>query len=232
MVGKRILIVEDDERIARFLVEGLGGAGYQPASCRDAERARQMLAGGGFDLLVLDIMLPAMSGMELCRVLRSQGVDIPILMLTAMDSVEDRVEGLRTGADDYLTKPFAFDELLARIEALLRRAAPGEQADNVLELDDLRVDLDAMEATRAGQPLSLTPKEFRLLELLLRNRGKVCTRQAILEKIWNIKDDPMTNVVDVYISHLRQKVDSGAGRVLIHTVRGFGYKADDPDSAD
>lgn len=221
-----ILIVEDDDRISRFLLRGLTDAGFGATVCRDAEEAIKRLERNRYDLLVLDLMLPGMSGIELCREIRGRRLDIPILMLTARDSVEDRVEGLRTGGDDYLVKPFAFDELLARIEALLRRGALKDDADNLLELEDLRLDMDSMSATRGGRTLNLTPKELRLLELLLRNRGKVCTRSTILEKIWNLKEDPMTNVVDVYISHLRQKVDSGSERSLIHTVRGFGYKAE------
>ncbi|KAA3624104.1 MAG: DNA-binding response regulator [Proteobacteria bacterium] len=228
MDTRRILIVEDDDRISRFLEKGLADAGYRATSCGDAECAQRRLAADPYDLLVLDLMLPGMTGIELCRTIRGQGRDIPILMLTARDSVQDRVAGLRTGGDDYLTKPFAFDELLARIEALLRRGALRDEAGNVLELDDLKLDLDAMQATRGGRTLNLTPKEFRLLELLLRNRGKVCTRATILENVWNLQDDPSTNVVDVYISHLRQKVDHAGGPLLIHTVRGFGYKAERP----
>ncbi len=222
----RILIVEDDIRISRFLDQGLGTVGYSPIVCASGEDATTRLHQERFDLVILDLMLPGMSGMDLCHSIRGQGIDTPVLMLTAMDAVSDRVDGLRAGADDYLTKPFAFDELLARIEALLRRGALKQELTSILELDNLVLDLDTLTVTRGDRKLNLTPKELRLLEFLLRNRGKVCTRAAILESIWNMQDDPLTNVVDVYISHLRQKVDAGEGHAIIHTVRGFGYKAD------
>jgi DNA-binding response OmpR family regulator len=225
-MNPRILIVEDDDRISRFLSQGLTDAGYQVSVCGNAEFAEHLVMTEPFDLMVLDLMLPGKSGSDFCRTLRGQGMELPILMLTAMDSVSDRVDGLRTGADDYLTKPFAFDELLARIEALLRRGSLKNDALTVLALDDLSLNLDTMGATRGKRALNLTPKEFRLLEFLLRNRGKVRSRASILENVWKMQDDPLTNVVDVYISHLRQKVDSGESRQLIHTVRGFGYKAD------
>ena len=232
MPSNRILIVEDDVRISRFLEQGLGAVGYKASVCETAESAETVLLEGEIELVVLDLMLPGISGLDLCERLRGQGVDTPILMLTAMDAVSDRVKGLRAGADDYLAKPFAFDELLARIEALLRRGSMKEDMARSLDLDDLHIDLETLTASRAGDTLSLTPKELRLLEYLVRNQGKVCTRAAILENIWNMQDDPLTNVVDVYISHLRQKVDHGRARPLIHTVRGFGYKADleSPDS--
>ncbi len=227
MSTRNILIVEDDPRISRFIEKGLQKSGLRAEILDNAEAAEEYLRTNPVDVVLLDLVLPGQSGLDFCRRVRADGLDVPILMLTAMDAVADRVEGLRAGADDYLTKPFAFDELLARVEALLRRVpmAPPTR----LEFADIALDLETMTARRADAALTLTPKEFRLLEFLLRNRGKVCSREAILENVWQVTDDPLTNVVEVYISHLRQKVDARFDVPLIQTVRGFGYKLDRPD---
>jgi DNA-binding response OmpR family regulator len=224
--SKRILVVEDDARIAQFLLRGLRTEGYVPDVVANGTDALATLDGNGYELVILDVMLPGMDGREVCRHLRTQGNDIPVLMLTARDAVADRVEGLRTGADDYLTKPFAFDELLARIEALLRRQGSYEEHKLEYRLDDLSMNLETHDVRRGDEKIDLTPKEFALLRYLLSGPGKVRSRTNILENVWGLHSDPMTNVVDVYISHLRQKVDRTGHKPLIHTVRGFGYKAD------
>ncbi len=224
--GKRLLIVEDDPRIAQFLVRGLRSEGYVPDLMTNGADALVALAGNRYALVILDLMLPGMDGRDICRQVRADGRDLPILMLTALDTVADRVEGLRIGADDYLTKPFAFDELLARIEALLRRKGAYEEQAVEYVLDDLVMNLGTHEVRRGENKVDLTPKEYALLRYLLSSPGKVRSRTHILENVWGLHSDPMTNVVDVYISHLRQKIDLAGSRPLIHTVRGFGYKAD------
>ena len=223
---KKILIVEDDVRISQFLTRGLRAEGYIPDLVENGGEALSAVRGESYDLMILDLMLPGLDGREVCRQIRDDGLDVPILMLTALDAVTDRVEGLRMGADDYLTKPFAFDELLARIEALLRRGGGYSEQDREIILDDVVMNLETHDVRRGGVKIELTPKEFSLLEYLLRTPGKVRSRTNILENVWGMHSDPMTNVVDVYISHLRQKVDGLGERPLIHTVRGFGYKAD------
>lgn len=229
-----LLIVEDDERVASFMERGLRAEAHRVqrektgseglAAARELER-RCRADDSLRAVLILDLMLPGLTGLEICQTLRTEGARLPILMLTAMDRPEDRVTGLRTGADDYLGKPFAFEELLARLEALARRgrelrAPPTTQ----LQLADLRLDLTRMQAERGGTPLQLTARELALLELLMRQPGRLCSRERILAAVWGTHQDPLTNVVDVFIRRLRSKIDDGHEPKLIHTVRGLGYR--------
>lgn len=232
-----VLIVEDDARIANFLMRGLRAEGYHvqhaatgPQGLAMAQlAAREAAQHGDQNILVLDLMLPGMTGLEICQTLRTSGVHMPILMLTAMSTLEDRVGGLRMGADDYLCKPFEFEELLARLEALGRRARSQQpQRPNLLQVHDLVLDRDAMRASRAGQPLSLTARELALLELLMSAPGRLFSRERILASVWGQNEDPLTNVVDVYIRRLRAKVDDQHGVTLIQTVRGLGYRMEPP----
>lgn len=232
----RLLVVEDDERVARFLDRGLRAEGYQVQMARTGTQALEVVTAAKaepFELMLLDIMLPERSGLEVCQALRAAGNRVPILMLSAMDTLDDKVAGLRLGADDYLTKPFAFDELLARIEALLRRSSNGLAALDIrlLQVADLCLDLDRMQVSRAGALLRLTARELALLELLMRHPGRLYSRERILSNVWGVAEDPLTNVVDVYIRRLRSKIDDGQPQALIKTVRGLGYKLDDsPDT--
>ena len=228
----RLLVVEDDERVARFLDRGLRAEGYVVQMVRTGLQALASVAAAKaepYELLLLDIMLPERSGLEVCQTLRAEGNRVPILMLSAMDTLDDKVAGLRLGADDYLTKPFAFDELLARIEALLRRSGNGGAAPDtrLLQVADLRLDLDRMQVSRAGVPLRLTARELALLELLMRHPGRLYSRERILSNVWGVAEDPLTTVVDVYIRRLRSKIDDGQPLALIKTVRGLGYRLDD-----
>jgi len=222
----RILLVEDEKNVAAFIKKGLGEEAYAVDIARDGNEGLLMAALTDFDLIILDIMLPGMNGIELCKNLRNKGIKKPILMLTAVDSVESKVEGLESGADDYLSKPFAFKELLARIKALLRRMP---DITSELSLDDLMIDLLARRVFRGKREIDLTQKEFAMLECLLRNKGRVLSRTQMIENIWGYDFAPGTNIVDVYIKSLREKIDTGFGKKLIHTVRGFGYvlKAED-----
>jgi DNA-binding response OmpR family regulator len=219
-----LLIVEDDTRVADFLQRGLRAEGYRITLARDGQEGLSMAGQGEFSVMLLDIMLPKMSGIEVCQQLRAQRIATPILMLSAMGSLEDRVAGLRCGADDYLTKPFAFEELLARIEALMRRSAAMVEAPKQLSYQDLLFDREKMQVSRAGQPINLTAKELALLELLMSAPGRLFSRERILANVWGSYEDPLTNVVDVYIRRLRNKVDEGFAQPLIQTVRGMGYK--------
>ena len=234
-----LLIVEDDQRVADFLDRGLRAEGYRvqlartgPEGLALARNQALRLSPGGRGVVLLDVMLPGMSGMEVCQTLRAAGVATPILMLTALGTVEDRVGGLRMGADDYLTKPFAFEELLARIEALLRRSRDTiAQRATTLTLGDLVLDREQMRATRAGQALQLTARELALLELLMSHPGRLFSRERILAVVWGSHQDPLTNVVDVYIRRLRAKIDDGHPIPLIHTLRGLGYRMELPLSS-
>lgn len=231
---KRLLVVEDDERVARFLERGLRAEGYHVQMARTGTQALAAVAAARhepFELMLLDIMLPERSGLEVCQTLRAAGNWLPILMLTAMDTLDDKVAGLRLGADDYLTKPFAFEELLARIEALRRRGGAVVQDTRTLQVADLCLDLDRMQASRADVLLRLTARELALLELLMRHSGRLYSRERILSNVWGVAEDPLTNVVDVYIRRLRSKIDDGQPLALIKTVRGLGYKLDDSPDA-
>ncbi|MGQ3353936.1 MAG: response regulator transcription factor [Phreatobacter sp.] len=228
-----ILIIEDDDRISGFLQRGLRAEGMRVQVARngseglDLARAawRDHRAGGETTLVILDLMLGDVSGLEVCQTLRAGQVELPILMLTALSTVEDRVNGLRLGADDYLCKPFDFEELLARIEALRRRGrALQSAAPMVLRVDDLELDRTTMKATRAGKVLALTARELALLELLMSAPGRLFSRERILANVWGVNEDPLTNIVDVYIGRLRGKIDAGQTQPLIHTQRGLGYR--------
>ena len=216
----RILVVEDNPRIVAFLRQGLAEEGYTVATENHGDRAFERAVSEGFDAAVVDVMLPGRSGIQLLRDLRSAGVQLPVLLLTARDGMEDKVEGLDAGADDYLTKPFDFAELAARLRALLRRTGSGAPA--VLRLGPIELDPATRTVRREGALVDLTPKEFALLEFLLRNPGRPLSRSMIMEHVWGIRFDPGTNVVDVYINSLRNKVDPD--RAMIDTVRGVGYR--------
>ncbi len=217
----RILIVEDEKKIAEFIKRGLKEENYAVDAAFDGLEGLRMAEENPYDLLILDIMLPGMDGVELCKKLRAGGFLNPIMMLTAKDLVEDKVKGLDSGANDYLTKPFAFEELLARIRALLRKTP--DQPSTTLKAGDLALDLRTHKALRAGRELVLSAKEFALLEYLVRNQGEIVTRTMISEHVWDINFDTATNVIDVYINYLRRKIDDGRAKKLIHTVRGKGY---------
>lgn len=218
----RVLVVEDEPRLARAIKRALEQERYSVDVAGDGASAVRMAQETPYDCMVLDILLPVMSGIQVCRVLRESGNAVPILMLTALGEVYDRVRGLDTGADDYVVKPFSFDELLARIRALLRRrAAPASEA--ALRVGDLELDLVRHEARRAGEAIGLTATEFRLLELLMRHPGQVFSRARIIERVWGYTFDGDSSVVDTYIHYLRSKLDRGRSRSLIRTVRGVGY---------
>lgn len=216
----RVLLVEDEKNVAAFIKKGLEEEFYTVDVAEDGADGFLMAISNEYDVMIFDIMLPGMNGVELCRKMREKGVKKPVLMLTAIDSVESKVEGLESGADDYLTKPFAFSELLARLKALLRRSS---DSSSELVLEDLRIDLLARRVFRGEREIVLTPKEFAMLEYLLRNKGRVLSRTQIIENVWGYNFDPSTNIVDVHIKFLREKVDKGAEKALIHTVRGTGY---------
>ncbi len=218
----RILVVEDERRIADFICKGLSEQGYAVDVATDGEEALAWSDTAAFDAIVLDVMLPVRNGIEVCRLLRQRGMHTPILMLTARDAIEDRVLGLDSGADDYLVKPFAFAELLARLRALTRRTPAATGA--VLIIDQLSLDTATREATRDSRPISLTSKEYALLEYLMRNPNRVLTRTMIAEHVWNYDFDNATNVIDVHIRNLRRKIDDQSATKLIHTVRGAGYR--------
>lgn len=225
--SKNLLVVEDDVRVADFLVRGLKAEGYAVQLARTGPQGLDMARSGEFALLLLDLMLPGLNGLDLCQTLRAEGHTLPVLMLTAMSATEDKVKGLRLGADDYLTKPFDFEELLARIEALLRRGRSQRPRATVLQVADLVLDRDRMQAERAGRPLSLTAKELAFLELLMSAPGRLYSRERILANVWGTYEDPLTNIVDVYVRRLRTKIDEGHALPLLKTVRGLGYKLDD-----
>lgn len=217
----RILVVEDDRKVASFLERGLREEGYSVDVAHDGEDGRLKAHVHDYDLLLVDVMLPGISGLELVRDLRAREKATPVLMLTARDSEDDVVTGLDAGADDYLTKPFGFDELLARVRALLRRG--GAARPDRLIYADVELDRVKHEAFRAGSKLDLTPKEFRLLEYFLLNPERVVRRTELLEKVWDLRFDPMSNVVDVHMGHLRRKLRAASTDPLIQTVRGVGY---------
>jgi DNA-binding response OmpR family regulator len=230
---KKILIIEDEANVVNLLKRGLEEEGYDISVAMDGLSGYDMAARHSFDLMVVDIMLPGMNGIEICRNLRSQKVSTPILMLTALGSTENIVTGLDSGADDYLVKPFNFAELLARMRTLFRRKGgdDGEvdkQNDKMLSFADLELNLDTKIVTRSGKPVNLTATEFRLTEYLLRNRNRVLSRMDILEYVWGVDFNMNTNVVDVYINYLRKKLDRNFEPKLIHTVVGMGYVLKNP----
>ena len=217
----RILVVEDEKKVAGFIKKGLEEETYAVDVTYDGEDGLHLGLEGQYDLIILDIMLPKMDGLEVLSQLRSQGSDIPILLLTAKDAVDDRVAGLNKGADDYLTKPFAFSELLARVRVLLRRGKA--EVKTTLQILDLTLDLVSHKVNRGGDEIELTGKEYGLLEYFMRNQEKVLTRTMIAEHVWDYNFDTFTNVIDVYINHLRNKIDKGRQVKLLHTLRGVGY---------
>ena len=218
----RILVVEDERKVASFIRQGLEEEGHQVDVAEDGDSALDHAAGDpAYDLIVLDVVLPRRSGLAVLRTLRDRKVASPVLMLTARDAVSDRVAGLDAGADDYLTKPFAFEEFLARVRALLRRGS-GQRAA-ILQVADLVLDPFRREATRNGRRITLTGREYALLEYLMRNAGRVLTRPMLAERVWGLDFDPESNVIDVYVGYLRRKVDAPGERRLLHTVRGAGY---------
>ncbi len=225
----RILVVEDEKKVAGFIRRGLEEEGYAVDVAGDGETGLAMALDGVHDLILLDVHLPGMNGFTVLRELRGRKVATPVLLVTVRATIEDKVLGLDSGADDYLTKPFAFQELLARVRALLRRR--GEDKSAVLQVADLTLDPARRTAHRGGETIELTTKEFSLLEYFMRNRGRVLTRTMIAEHVWDYDFDSMTNVIDVYVNYLRKKIDRGRKRKLIHTIRGSGYvmKMEDMD---
>src|SRR5690348_13077684 len=218
----KILVIEDDKESAAYLVKGLGESGYVVDHAADGREGLFMATSGSYDGLIVDRMLPGMDGLSVIDALRAAEVQTPVLILSALGAVDDRVKGLRAGGDDYLVKPYAFSELLARLEALLRRGST-TPATTKLRVADLEMDLLARTVRRDGQAIELLPREFRLLEYLMRHAGQVVTRTMLLESVWDYHFDPQTNVIDVHISRLRQKIDKGFGKPLLHTIRGAGY---------
>ncbi len=217
----RILVVEDEAKVASFIKRALEEESYAVDVCADGTQGLAMGRSGSYDLAILDVMLPSLSGFEILKQWRNNKIKTPVLLLTAQTRLEQKVQGLDAGADDYLTKPFAIEELLARVRALLRRGS-GEPA-GALQADDLVLNPATRVVTRGGQAIELTAKEYALLEYLMRNAGRLLTRPMIAEHVWNQDFDTYTNVIDVYMSYLRNKIDKGRARKLIHTVRGSGY---------
>src|SRR6202142_3556221 len=222
----RILVVEDEKRIADFLCRGLQGAGYAVDAAPNGVTALEFVHATDYDLVVLDIMLPDMDGLQVLERIRNRKVGPPVLILSARGALDDRVRGLEQGADDYLVKPFAFVELLARVRALLRR---GQPAPERLQVGDLALDCIRRKVTRAAEPIDLAPKEFGILEYMMRNKGRPLSRTMIVEHVWDMDYDGLTNIVDVYIRHLRSKIDDKFPTKMIHTVRGIGYMLDIPE---
>ena len=217
----RILVVEYEKKVAGFIKKGLEEETYAVDVAYDGEDGLHLGVEGQYDLLILDIMLPKIDGLEVLSQLRDQGSDVPILLLTAKDAIDDRVAGLNKGADDYLTKPFAFSELLARVRVLLRRGKA--EVKTILQISDLTLDLVSHKVNRGGDEIELTGKEYSLLEYFMRNQEKVLTRTMIAEHVWDYNFDTFTNVIDVYINHLRKKIDKDRQSKLLHTLRGVGY---------
>ena len=219
----RLLLVEDEPKVAAFIRKGLETQSYQVEVATDGREGKLLAAAQKYDLIILDVNLPHVSGIDLCRFIRSKHAKVPILMLTAMGTTGDKLTGFEAGADDYLVKPFEFLELLARVHALLRRAAPPDEGEPLLRIADLELDLREKVARRAGKTIELTAREFSLLEYLMRNAGRVVSRQDLAEKVWEMNFDPGTNIIEVYVNYLRKKVDKDAAVKLIHTVIGMGY---------
>jgi len=224
----RILIVEDEQRVVHFLERGFQAEGFAVDTASDGERGLFLAQTENYDVIILDIMLPKKSGLEILKQFRKEHVATPVLMLTAKTDLEDRLEGFDAGADDYVPKPFAFSEILARVRALLRRGGSVESTSS-LTVADLRMDLLSRKVTRSGKKIDLTNKEFQLLEYLVRNQGRVLSRIILTEHIWDIQFDTDTNIVDVVINRLRRKIDDASDVKLIHTVRGVGYVLQSPD---
>ena len=221
----RIILIEDDRKIAAFIKKGLDEEHYAVDVFHNGEEGLYWAVVNDYDLIILDIMLPGKDGIEICNEIRQKKILAPVLMLTAKTSIKDKVKGLDTGADDYLTKPFAFEELLARVRSLLRRTQAYKT--KTLKIADLELDPASRTVSRAGKRLGLTGKEYALLEYLMRNKGRVLTETMIIEHVWDMNFDPESNIVNVYVHHLRGKIDRGFDRKLIHTIRGLGYTMED-----
>ncbi len=224
----RILIVEDDAETAAYVTHGFAEEGHVAEAIADGRDGLSQIMGEEYDMLVVDRMLPGLDGLALVHTLRAAGRRLPVIFLTSLGGVDDRVDGLNAGADDYLVKPFAFSELLARVNALARRP-PMREAETVLRVGDLSMDLISRKVTRGSDVIDLQPREFRLLEVLMRNKGRVLTRTMLLERVWSFHFEPKTSVVETHISRLRNKIDRPYGKELIHTVRGSGYTMHDQD---
>ena len=218
----RILVIEDDAEVARFLVKGLKESGHVVDHAANGRDGLFLAAGEPYEAMIIDRLLPGVDGLTIVQTIRAAGNRTPVLFLSALGEVDDRVKGLKAGGDDYLVKPFAFAELLARLEALDRRRS-SDTPDARLTVDDLEMDLLSRRVTRAGKPVDLQPREFKLLEYLMRQADQVVTRTMLLENVWDYHFDPQTNVIDVHISRLRRKIDSGFDKPLLHTIRGAGY---------
>ena len=223
VAAMKLLVIEDDRAAAAYIAKGLAESGYVVDQAFEGRDGLFMASGGKYDALIVDRMLPNMDGLSVISALRTAEVRTPVLILSALGAVDDRVKGLRAGGDDYLVKPFAFAELLARIEALLRRGPP-VQTTTKLKVGDLELDLLARTVSRQGRPIDLLPREFSLLEFLMRHAGQVVTRTMLLESVWDYHFDPQTNVIDVHISRLRHKLDKGFAHPMLQTVRGAGYR--------
>ena len=223
-MGQRLLIVEDDDATAGYIAKGLGEAGFTVDRASDGREGLFLASDDSYGAIILDRMMPAMDGMAMLKALRAASIETPVIFLSALGTPEDRVEGLTSGSDDYLTKPFAFAELLARVQLLLRKAGGNAAVVTSLRYDDLDMDLLARRVKRAGKAIDLQPREFRLLEFFLRHPDQVVTRTMLLEGVWDYHFDPGTNVIDVHISRLRRKLDDVSDRPLLHTVRGMGYR--------
>jgi DNA-binding response OmpR family regulator len=223
----RILVIEDERKVAEFVGRGLRDQRFAVDVVNDGQAGWEMASGCNYDLVVLDLMLPGLSGQEVLKRIRRHGSQVPVLVLTARAGTAEKIENFEAGADDYLTKPFAFDELLVRVKALLRRGSPDRS--NLLRLGDLEIDRQKQQAKRAGKRIELTPKEYSLLEYLTANAGRVLSRTMIIEHVWDESFHGLTNIVDVYVRHLRSKVDDPYPKKLIRTVRGVGYSISDED---
>ena len=219
----KALVIEDDQDVANYLVKGLKESDFVVDHAADGKQGMMMAASEDYDIMIVDRMLPGMDGLSIIKTVRATGNQVPVLILSALGDVDDRVEGLRGGGDDYLTKPFSFTELLARIESLVRRNRQSAETETVLRVADLEMDLLARTVKRAGQNIDVQPREFRMLEYLMRNAGQVVTRTMLLEQVWDYHFDPQTNVLDVHISRLRAKIDKEFDTPLLQTIRGAGY---------
>jgi len=220
----RILIVEDEARIADFLERGLRAEGHFCVVAGDGEAGLSLALQGDFDLVLLDLMLPGMHGREVCQQLRMNRINTPLIILSAMDSLDDVIAGLRMGADDYMTKPFSFEELLARIETVMRRSSVVTSEEQVLSVGPLKFDRGSLRFSVAGKDIKMTAKELAIMELLMSHPGTLFSRERILSNVWGLNMDPLTNVVDVYVGKLRKKIDAGNSESMIETIRGMGYR--------
>ena len=221
----KILLIEDDTETGKYITKGLDENGYTLDYAKDGNEGLYLAMNNSYDLIIIDRMLPKIDGLSIIKMLRAAEKSMPILILSALGDVDEKVEGLKAGADDYLAKPYAFSELLARIEALLRRGK--ETSEHILQAGSLKINLENYTVTRNGQKIELKPREFRLLEYLVRHKGQIITRTMLLENVWDYNFDPQTNIIDVHISRLRSKIDKGFDKELIKTIRGIGYKIEE-----